>query len=278
MPSIVCLFFLKMCLLEGSSTLTNSVHLLFVNLGNPIYYLPHLCLSSPVLPSHGAWVPWAFLVAQMVENLQCRRLRFNPWVRKIPWRREWQSTPVFLPGKTNGQSTQVGYSHDFTKSWARLSNWHLHTFTFNFSMLCSHSIVFNSLWPHGLQLARLPSPSPSPLACSNSCPSSGWCHPTISSSIIFSCCLQSFPASGSFLMSRLFASGGQNIGVSASASVIPMNIQDWFPLGLTGWISLQSQGLSRVFSNTTVQKHQFFGAQPSLWSNSHIRTWLMEKR
>ena len=109
MPSIVCLFFLKMCLLEGSSTLTNSVHLLFVNLGNPIYYLPHLCLSSPVLPSHGAWVPWAFLVAQMVENLQCRRLRFNPWVRKIPWRREWQSTLVFLPSESHGQRSLAGY-------------------------------------------------------------------------------------------------------------------------------------------------------------------------
>ena len=101
--------------------------------------------------------------------------------------------------------------------------------------------------------------------------------PTISSSVVpFSSCLQSFPTSGSFLMSWLFASGGQSIGVSTSASVLPMNIQDWFPLGLTGLISLQSKGLSGVFSNTTVQKHQFFGAQPSLWSNSHIHTWLLE--
>ena len=104
-----------------------------------------------------------------------------------------------------------------------------------------------------------------------------WCHPAISSSVISSSCPQSFPASGSFQMSQLFTSGGQSIGVSASVSVLPMNIQDWFPLGWTGWISLQSNGLSRVFSNTTVQKHQFFGTQFSLWSNSHIHTWLLEK-
>ena len=110
----------------------------------------------------------------------------------------------------------------------------------------------------------------------NSCPLSRWCHPTISSSVVtFSSCLQSFPASGSFPVSQLFASGGQSTG--ASVSILPMNIQDWFPLGWTGWISLQSKGLSRVFSNTTVQKHQFFGAQPSLCSNSHIHTWLLEK-
>ena len=107
-------------------------------------------------------------------------------------------------------------------------------------------------------------PSPTPGVCSNSCPSSWWCHPTISSSVIPFSCLQSFPASGSFQMSYLFTSGGQSIGVSASASVLPMNIQDWFSLGLTGWISSQSKGLSRVFSNITVQKHQFFSAQLSL--------------
>ena len=122
-----------------------------------------------------------------------------------------------------------------------------------------------TLRPHGLQHARLPCPSPIPGACSNSCPSSWWCHPTISSSVIpFSSCLQPFPASGSFPMSQFFTSGGQSIGASASASVLPMNIQDWFPLGWTGWISLLSKGLSRVFSNTTVQKHQFFSNQLSL--------------
>ena len=122
----------------------------------------------------------------------------------------------------------------------------------------------DSLWPHGLQHTRPPCPSPTPGVYSNSCPLSQWCHPTISSSVVpFSTCLQSFPASGSFPMSQLFASGGQSTGVAASASVLTMNIQDWFPIGWTGWIFLQSKELSRVFSNTTVQKHLFFGAQLS---------------
>ena len=128
----------------------------------------------------------------------------------------------------------------------------------------------NSLWPHEPQHARPPCPSPTPRVYSNSCPLSGWCHPIISSSVVpFSSSLQPFPASGSFQMSQFFASGGQSIGVSASASVLPMNTQDWFPLGWTGWISLQSKGLSRVFSNTTVQKHQFFGAQLFIVQLSH---------
>ena len=123
-----------------------------------------------------------------------------------------------------------------------------------------------------------PCPSPTPRVHPNSCPLSQWCHPTISSSVVpFSFCPQSFPASGSFQMSQLFASGGQSIGVSASTSVLPMNTQDWFPLGWTCLISLQSKGLSRVFSNTTVQKDQFFCVQLSLYSNSHIHTWLLEK-
>ena len=117
----------------------------------------------------------------------------------------------------------------------------------------------DSLWPRGLQHDRPPCPSPTPRACSNSCPLSQWCHPTIKFSVILvSSCLQSIPASGSFLMSQFFALGGQNIGVSASASVLPMNIQDWSPSEWAGWISLQFKGLSRVFYNTTVQKHQFF--------------------
>ena len=147
-----------------------------------------------------------------------------------------------------------------------------------------YSIQFSSLshvWlfvTHGLQQARLPCPSTVPDGYSNSCPSSQWCHSIISSSVIpFSSWLQSFPASGSFPMSQFFASCGQSIGASASASVLPMNIQGWFPLGLTGLISLLSKGLSRVFSNTTVQKHQFFCTQLSLWSKSHIHTWLLEK-
>ena len=133
------------------------------------------------------------------------------------------------------------------------------------SVQFSHSVVSDPLWPHGLQHARLPCPSLTLRAYSNSCPSSQWCHPTISSSVVcFSFCLQSFSASGSFQMSQFFASGGQSTEVSASVSVIPMNIQDLFPLGWTGWISLQSKWMSRVFSNTTVQKHQFFSAQFSL--------------
>ena len=129
----------------------------------------------------------------------------------------------------------------------------------------SHSVTSNSLWPHGLHHVRPPCQSPTLGAYSNSCPLSQWCHPTISSSVVsFSSYLQSFPASGSLPMSQFFTSGGQSIGVSASASVLPMNIQDWFPWGLTGFIALQSKGLSRVISNTTVQKYQFFGAQLSL--------------
>ena len=131
------------------------------------------------------------------------------------------------------------------------------------SVQFSCSVVSNSLRSHGLQHTRLPCPSPTPRACSDSCPSSQWCHPTISSSVIPFSCLQSCPASGSFPMSHFFISGGQSIGISASASVLPMNFQDWSPSEWTGWISLQSKGLSGVFSNTTVQRHQFFGAQLS---------------
>ena len=133
------------------------------------------------------------------------------------------------------------------------------------SVQFSRSVVSDFLQPHEPQHAKPPCPSPTPRVYPNSCPLSQWCHPTISSSVIpFSSCLQSFPTSGSHIMSQFFASGGQNIGVSASTSVLPMNTQDWSPLGWTGWISLQSKGLLRVFSNTTVQKHQFFGDQLSL--------------
>ena len=134
-----------------------------------------------------------------------------------------------------------------------------------FSVQFSCSVMSDSLRPHGLQHARPPCPSASPGACSNSCPSSRWCHPTISSSVVpFSSCLQSFVVSGSFPLSQIFASGGQSIGVSASASVLPLNIQGWFPLGWIGWISLQSKGLSRVFSSTTVfEASAFFTVQLS---------------
>ena len=162
---------------------------------------------------------------------------------------------------------------DFTYKWNHV--------VFVFLWLIYHSSVQSLsrvwlFWPHGLQHSRLLCPPPSPEACSY--PSSWRWHPTISSSVVpFSSWPQYFPASRSFPMSQLFASGGQSIGVSASASVLPMNIQDLFPLELTGLISLQSKGLSRVFSTATVQKHQFFGTQLSLWFNSHIDTWLLEK-
>ena len=145
------------------------------------------------------------------------------------------------------------------------------------SVQFSFSVVSDSSQPHESQHVRLPCPSPTPGVYSNSCPSSRWCHPAISSSVIpFSSCPQSLRASGPFPMSQLFTWGGQSTGVSGLASFLLMNTQDWFPLAWTGWISLQSKGLSRVFSNTTVQKHQFFGAQLSLWSNSPIHTWLLE--
>ena len=146
------------------------------------------------------------------------------------------------------------------------------------SVQFSHSIMSDSLQPHESQHTRPPCPSPTPVVHSNPCPLHWWCHPTTSSSVIpFSFCPRYFPASGYFPMSQLFTSGSQSIGVSVSTSVLPTNTQDGSPLEWTGWISLQSKGLSRVFSNTTVQKHQFFGAQLSSQSNSPIHTWPLEK-
>ena len=169
------------------------------------------------------------------------------------WPQVLKPTRLLCPWNSPGKNIEVGS--------VQLSSW----------------VMSNSLWPHGLQHARLPCPSPTPGAYSKSCPSSWWCHPTISPSVVpFFSCPQSFPASGSFPMSQVFASGGQSIEVSASTSVLP-NTQDWSPLGWSGWISLQFKGLSRLFSNTTVQKHQFLGAQLSLQSNSHIHTLLLEK-
>ena len=146
------------------------------------------------------------------------------------------------------------------------------------SVQFSCSVLSNSLRPRELQHTRPPCPSPTPRVNPYSCPSSQWCHPANSSSVIpFSSCPQSLPASGSFPMSQLFTWGGQSIGVSALASSLPNNTRDWSPLEWTGWISLQSKGLSRVFSNTTAQKHQFFGTQLFSQSNSHIHTWPLEK-
>ena len=142
----------------------------------------------------------------------------------------------------------------------------------------SRSVVSDSLWSHGLQHARPPCPSPAPGAYSNAWPLSQWCHPTISSSVIpYSRCLQSFPESWSFPVSQFFISGGQSIGISASASVLPINIQDWFPLGLTGWISLKPKDSQESSPTPQFQKYQFFGAQLSSQSNCHIHTWPLEK-
>ena len=162
-------------------------------------------------------------------------------------------------------------------SGSTLRIWHF-TVRKNISVQFSCSVVSDSLWSHDLQHAGPPCPSPTPGVHPNSCPLSRWCHPAISSSVIpFSSCPQSLLAPGSFPMSQLFAWGGQSIGVSALASFLPENTQDWSPLEWTSWISLQSKGLSRVFSNTTVQKHQVFSAQLSSQSNFHIHTWPLEK-
>ena len=168
----------------------------------------------------------------------------------------------------------------FSDSYSLLNPHQSCSFSMNqsYSVQFSCSVVSDSLWPHESLHARPPCPSPTLGVHSNSCPSSRWCHSAISSSVVpFSSFPQSLPASGSFPMRQLFTWGGQSIGVSASASVLPMNTQYLSPSGWTGWISLQSKGLSRVFSNTTVQKHQFFGAQLSSQSNSHIRTLPLEK-
>ena len=183
----------------------------------------------------------------------------------------WQASNSFLRVICNVEleTVSVNFTYSVTPKSIGLSSilhWSLtHTWCQNIVSSVSSSDVSNSLWPHGLQQARTPCPSPTPRVYSNSRPLSQWYHPTISSSVVpFSSCLQSFPALWSFQMSQFFTSGGQSIGVSASTSVLPMNTQNWSPLGWTGWISLQSKGLSRVFSNTTVQKHQFFSAQLSL--------------
>ena len=187
---------------------------------------------------------------EFLESAQfSEMLSFSQYLRNI-----LISTFIVMMTRPLIRSHPTAISHQCVKTVRTL--WHLAQF--------SHSVVSDSLQPHELQHTRPPCPSPAPWVHPNLCPSSWWCHPTISSSVIpFSSCPQSFPASGSFQMSQLFASGSQSIGVSASTSVLPINIQDWSPLGWTGWISLQSKGLSRVFS-TTVQKHQFFGAQLSL--------------
>ena len=203
----------------------------------------------------------------------------------VPCAEDCEQLWCYQPWNTFGNSVSQTHSL-FTWKWKQIvcSSFNIAVvckawgWTYSCILLLSRSVMSESLQPRGLQHSRLACPSPSSRACSNSCPLNQWCHRTISSSVFpFSSCLQSFPESGSFPVSWLFKSGGQSIWASASAPVLPMNIQGWFPLGLTGLISLQSKGLSRVFSNNTVQNHQFFGTQPSLWSNSDIHTWLLEK-
>ena len=199
--------------------------------------------------------------------------QIRSWVGKILWKRKQQPTPVLLAGKFHRQRSLVDYSPCGRKQ-SQVTEGLIQVVPQNFSSVqFSHSAVSTSLQPHGLQHTRLPCPSPTPRVYSKLMSIESVCHPTITSSVVpLSSCLQSLPESGSFQMSQFFTSGGQSTGVSASASVLPMNTQDWSPLGWTGWISLQSKGLSRVFSNTTVQKHQFFSAQLSSLSNSHIHT------
>ena len=205
----------------------------------------------------------------------------SPRDRGSMWQRE-----ELIPSLPNSRVTQESWYFSLKWKEGKLQTAWFGGLPFWPSPACySTSVQFSSvaqsrptLRPHESQHTRPPCPSPTPGVHPNSCPLSWLCHPAISSSVIpFSSCPQSSPASGYFQMSQLFTSGGQSIGVSASTSVLPMNTQDLSPLGWTGWISLQSKGLSRVISNTTVQKHQFFSTQLSSWSNSHIHTWPLEK-
>ena len=187
------------------------------------------------------------------------------WVQPLgwedPWQRSWQPTPVFLLENPHGQRRLAGCC---SKGSQRVGHERIGHLVLN-QLVQSLSHVPFSVIPWTIQHIRPPCPSPIPRVYPNPCSFSQWCHPTISSSVVpFSSCPQSFPASGSFQMSQLFSSGGQSIGVSASTSALPINTQDWSPLGWTGWISLQSKGVSRAFSNTTVQNRQFFSAQLSL--------------
>ena len=225
----------------------------------------------------------------MVKTLpSVQETRFDPWVGNIPWRREWQPTPVFLPGKSHGWRSLAGSSPCGHKELDTTEWLHFHKLSITFKnselLYCTPVVLvrslstvwlFASLWiaVHQASLSFTISWSLLIFKSIESVMLSNHlmlCHP-------FSSCPQFLPASRSFPMSRLFTSGSQSIGASALASVLPMNIQDWFPLGLTGLISLLSKGLSRVCTSTTIQKYQFFNIQPSLWSNSHICTWLLEK-
>ena len=247
---------------------------------NPSHFLCQLHQGNcqgKTIPGQSGWAIWftsldafgASHMALVVKNTPAKAGDIRDadsicWVGKIPWRSAWQYS--YLENPMNRGAWQVTVN-GLKKSQTRLKQLGTHDVCFSHLtlLLFSHSVVSHSLQPYGQQHARLPCPSPSPGVCSNLCPLSQWCHPTISSSVIpcFSC-LRSFPASGSFPMSQLFPSSCWSIGASASASVLSMSIQDWFPLELTGLISLLSRGISGVFSSTTVQKHQFLGILPSL--------------
>ena len=189
---------------------------------------------------------------------------------------EWVAIPFSKGSSRPRNQTQVSrIAGGFFAVWASREITLYYIYSVQFSSVTQSCLTLRS---HESQHTRPPCPSPTPRVYPNPCPLIRWCHPTISSSVIpFSSCLQSFPASGSFLMSQLFASGDQSIGASSSVSGLPMNIKDWFLLGLTSFIFLQSKGHWRVFSSTTIQKHQLFNTQLSLWSISHIFTWLLEK-
>ena len=197
------------------------------------------------------------------------------WSLTLRQMSQYHSNPIYAP-TTNAKEVEVEWFYDDLQDFLELTTKKDVLFITGVQFSCS--VVSDYLRPHELQHARPPCPSPTIGVYANSCPSSRWCHPTISFSVVpFSSCPQSLPASGSCPMSQLFAWGGQSIGVSALASVLPMNTRGWSPSEWTGWISLQSKGLSRVLSNTAVQKDQFFGAQLSSQFNSHIHTWLLEK-
>ena len=250
-----------------------------------------ISMKNPFSSVVGYWIVILESPLWFYENPfpTCRRTLV---MKVLPWSGGPLELAQFPHGTSSGSNTAVlqkvncsagstwwGRSRACCRPWLPLLGpaSSLPPITFlSFSSVQSLSCVwlFVTPWTH----ARLLCPSPTPGVCSSSSPLSPWCHLTISSSVVpFSSCLQSFPASGSFPMSQFFASGGQRIGVTASTSVLPMNIQDLFPLGWTGWISFQFKGLSRVLSNTTIQKHQFFGVKLSLWFNSHIHTWILEK-
>ena len=234
------------------------------------------------------WVcDWLLFIAQLLftkkkkkeeEEIRERELVFFYWVRRIM---KWQFLDIFKLSQYKINFVVCNRKFQSLYSCAYHENSDSLMVQYDspvFSVQFSHSVMSDSLQPHESQHARPPCPSPSPAVHSNSRPSSRWCHPAISSSVVpFSSCPQSLPASGSFSMSQLFTRSGQNIGVSALAAFLPKKSQGRSPSKWTGWISFQSKGLSRVFSNTTVQKHQFFGTQPSSQSNSHIHTWPLEK-